>query len=60
MSGTLCLTGCAIQPEPTKPQIPSMLASKEMPIWETWYNSYLDWLKNATQDGTDAQNGKMP
>jgi hypothetical protein len=37
-----------------------MLASKEMPIWETWYNSYLNWLKDATADGMDAQNEKMP
>jgi hypothetical protein len=56
----LCLTAGAA-PQPTSrvnTEIPSELVKPELPLWEKWSESFLEWLRSATLDGTSAQSEK--
>lgn len=60
LAAMTCLPGCASKYVAVEKPIPQELAKPELPAWREWSTSYQDWLRSATQAGTDAPSEKMP
>ena len=59
-SATLLLSSCAVQPVAVQKEVPQELVKPELPIWRKWSETYTDWLKRVTEDGTAAPQEKTP